>query len=165
MSICVPTRNRAASLRESLTSICAQDYSPIEIVISILIPYSVYLAAELVHASGVMAVVACGLYLSRQSSQLFSASVRLQTWAVWDSMTFAINGLVFVLIGLQLPYVLAGIREYGVRQLVLYGVLFSVVVIVLRLLWMYPGAYFAYFMFNKTSMTIDNGAIYTVDRP
>jgi CPA1 family monovalent cation:H+ antiporter len=122
------------------------DDGPIEIVISILIPYSVYLAAEVVHASGVMAVVACGLYLSRQSSQLFSASVRLQAWAVWDSMTFAINGLVFVLIGLQLPYVLAGIREYGVRQLVLYGVLFSVIVIVLRLLWMYPGANLAYFV-------------------
>jgi CPA1 family monovalent cation:H+ antiporter len=122
------------------------DDGPIEIVNSILIPYSVYLAAEAVHASGVMAVVACGLYLSRQSSQLFSASVRLQTWAVWDSMTFAINGLVFVLIGLQLPYVLAGIREYGVRQLVLYGVLFSVIVIVLRLLWMYPGANLAHFV-------------------
>jgi CPA1 family monovalent cation:H+ antiporter len=118
-------------------------------VISILIPYSVYLAAELVHASGVLAVVACGLYLSRQSSQLFSASVRLQTWAVWDSMTFAINGLVFVLIGLQLPYVLAGIREYGVRQLVLYGALFSVIVIVLRLLWTYPGAYLAYFIRSR----------------
>ena len=125
------------------------DDAPIEIVISILIPYSVYLAAEVVHASGVVAVVACGLYLSRQSSQMFSASVRLQTWAVWDSMTFAINGLVFVLIGLQLPYVLAGIREYGVGQLVLYGVLFSVIVIVLRLLWMYPGANLAYLVRSR----------------
>src|ERR1700681_1568431 len=65
------------------------DDGPIEIVISILIPYSVYLAAEVVHASGVMAVVTCGLYLSRQSSHLFSASVRLQPWSVWDSLTFA----------------------------------------------------------------------------
>jgi monovalent cation/hydrogen antiporter len=125
------------------------DDGPIEIVISILIPYSVYLAAEVVHASGVMAVVACGLYLSRQSSELFSATVRLQTWAVWDALTFAINGLVFVLIGLQLPYVLSGIREYSVRQLVLYGVLFSVIVIVLRLLWMYPGAHLAHFVRSR----------------
>jgi monovalent cation/hydrogen antiporter len=125
------------------------DDGPIEIVISILIPYSVYLAAEVVHASGVMAVVACGLYLSRQSSELFSATVRLQTWAVWDALTFAINGLVFVLIGLQLPYVLSGIREYSVRQLLLYGVLFSVIVIVLRLLWMYPGAHLAHFVRSR----------------
>lgn len=120
------------------------DDAPIEIVVSILTPYGVYLAAESVHASGVLAVVACGLYLSRQSSQFFSARVRLQVWAVWDSLTFAVNGLVFVLIGLQLPYVLAGIREYSLRQLLLYGALFSAIVILLRLLWMYPGAYLAY---------------------
>ena len=120
------------------------DDGPIEIVVSVLTPYAVYLAAESVHASGVLAVVACGLYLSRQSSQFFSASVRLQASAVWDSLTFAVNGLVFVLIGLQLPYVLVGIREYSLRQLLLYGALFSGIVIVLRLLWMYPGAYLAY---------------------
>ncbi|MFZ0739582.1 MAG: Na+/H+ antiporter [Candidatus Acidiferrales bacterium] len=120
------------------------DDGPIEIVVSILTPYATYLAAEAVHASGVLAVVACGLYLSRRSSQFFSATVRLQTGAVWGSLTFAINGLVFVLIGLQLPQVLAGIREYSFPQLLFYGALFSVIVIVLRLLWMYPGAYLSY---------------------
>ncbi|MGB9403899.1 MAG: cation:proton antiporter, partial [Candidatus Acidiferrales bacterium] len=59
------------------------DDGPIEIVVSILTPYATYLAAEAVHASGVLAVVACGLYLSRRSSQFFSATVRLQTGAVW----------------------------------------------------------------------------------
>lgn len=122
------------------------DDGPIEIVLSILTPYAVYLAAESVHASGVLAVVACGLYLSRKSSQFFSASVRLQALAVWDSLTFVINGLVFVLIGLQLPYVLAGIREYSVRQLLLYGAIFSFIVIGLRLLWMFPGAHLAHFI-------------------
>jgi monovalent cation/hydrogen antiporter len=122
------------------------DDGPIEIVISILTPYSAYLAAESLRASGVLAVVACGLYLSRQSSQFFSASVRLQAWAVWDSLTFVINGLTFVMIGLQLPYVLAGIHEYSLRELLLYGALFSGIVIVLRLLWLYPGAHLAYFI-------------------
>src|SRR5713226_3677911 len=55
------------------------DDGPIEIVVSILTPYAAYLAAESVRASGVLAVVACGLYLSRQSSEFFSASVRMQT--------------------------------------------------------------------------------------
>src|SRR5438445_8209349 len=99
------------------------DDGPIEIVVSILTPYAAYLAAESVRASGVLAVVACGLYLSRQSSEFFSASVRMQTWAVWDSLTFVVNGLVFVLIGLQLPHVLAGIRGYSLWDLVLYGAL------------------------------------------
>jgi CPA1 family monovalent cation:H+ antiporter len=122
------------------------DDGPIEIVVSILTPYTAYLAAESVHASGVLAVVACGLYLSRQSSEFFSAAVRIQAWAVWDSLTFAINGLVFVLIGLQLPHVLAGIRGYSLRELVLYGALFSAIVIILRLLWMFPGAHLAHFV-------------------
>jgi len=122
------------------------DDGPIEIVISILTPYTAYLAAESVRASGVLAVVACGLYLSRRSSQFFSASVRLQAWAVWDSLTFVINGLTFVMIGLQLPYVLAGIHEYTLGQLVQYGALFSGIVIVLRLFWLYPGAHLAYFI-------------------
>ena len=122
------------------------DDGPIEIVISILTPYTAYLAADSVKASGVLAVVACGLYLSRRSSQFFSAAVRLQAWAVWDSLTFVINGLTFVMIGLQLPYVLAGIQEYSLGQLVLYGALFSGIVIVLRLFWIYPGAKLAYFI-------------------
>src|SRR5262249_25056115 len=78
------------------------DDAPIEIALSILTPYVAYLAADFVRASGVLAVVACGLYLSRKSSHFFSATVRLQAWAVWDSLTFILNGLVFVLIGLQL---------------------------------------------------------------
>jgi CPA1 family monovalent cation:H+ antiporter len=124
------------------------DDGPIEIVVSVLTPYAAYLAAESVRASGVLAVVACGLYLSRQSSEFFSASVRMQSWAVWDSLTFAVNGLVFVLIGLQLPHVLAGIRGYNMAHLLLYGAMFSALVIVLRLLWMFPGGYLAYFIRN-----------------
>jgi Na+/H+ antiporter len=116
------------------------DDAPIEIVISILIPYATYLAAEALHASGVLAVVACGLYMSHKSSHFFSPRVRMQVWAVWDSFTFILNGLVFVLIGLQLPLVLAGIRQYSRWQLFSYAGLFSAVVILLRLVWMWPGA-------------------------
>jgi Na+/H+ antiporter len=122
------------------------DDAPIEITLTILVPYMVYLAAEAIHSSGVLAVVACGLYLSRKSSQFFSANVRIQASAVWDALTFVLNGLVFVLIGLQLPFVLAGIREYSFRQLLLYGALFSVIVILLRMIWMFPGAYIATFV-------------------
>lgn len=119
------------------------DDAPIEIALSILTPYGAYLAADFIHASGVLAVVACGLYLSRKSSQFFSPTVRLQAWAVWDSLTFVLNGLVFVLIGLQLPYVTATIRDHNLGTLVLYGLAFSGVLILLRLVWMFPGAYLA----------------------
>jgi len=120
------------------------DHGPIEIAISILVPYVAYLTAEAIHASGVLAVVACGLYLARRSSEFFSPGVRLQAWAVWDALTFILNGLVFVLIGLQLPYVLGGIRGYSLSTLILDGVLFSGLLIALRLLWIFPGALLAH---------------------
>ncbi len=122
------------------------DDGPIEIAVSILVPYGAYLAAESVKASGVLAVVACGLYLSRKSAKFFSPQVRLQAWAVWDALVFVLNGVVFVLIGLQLPYVMAGIAGYGRKELLLYGALFSAIVILLRVLWTYPGAKLAYFI-------------------
>jgi Na+/H+ antiporter len=120
------------------------DDGPIEIALSILVPYAAYLTADRIHASGVLAVVACGLYLSRRSSGFFSPGVRLQAWAVWDAVDFILNGLVFVLIGLQLPYVLAGIHDYSHGTLILYGALFSGLVIALRMLWIFPGSFLAY---------------------
>src|SRR5262249_10261555 len=119
------------------------DDGPIEIVLSILTPYVAYLTADSLHASGVLAVVACGLYLSRQSSHFFSPGVRLQVWAVWESLTFILNGLVFVLIGLQLHYVLASIRDHNLGTLIKYGAVFSGFLILLRLIWMFPAAYIA----------------------
>lgn len=122
------------------------DDGPIETNLSILVPYAAYLGAERLKASGVLAVVACGLYLGRRSTGLFSPTVRLQAYGFWNSLTFGLNGLVFVLIGLQLPMVLAGIRDFSFRTLLLYGGLFSALVIALRLIWVFPGAYISGFI-------------------
>jgi CPA1 family monovalent cation:H+ antiporter len=113
---------------------------PIEITISILVPYAAYLAADAVHASGVLAVVACGLYLSRRSASFFSPQVRLQAWSVWEALEFILNGLIFVLIGLQLPLIMQGLKDYSFATLALYGLSFSAILIVLRILWVFPGA-------------------------
>jgi len=117
------------------------DDGPIEIALSILTPYITYLTADTFHASGVLAVVACGLYLSRKSTEFFSPTVRLQVWAVWNSLDFILNGLVFVLIGLQLPYVLGNITNHRPGILLTYAVSFSALLILLRLVWTFPGAY------------------------
>jgi CPA1 family monovalent cation:H+ antiporter len=117
------------------------DDGPIEIAISILVPYAAYFTADALHASGVLAVVACGLYLTRRSAEFFSPGVRLQAGAVWDALSYVLNSLVFVLIGLQLPYALAGIHGYSLGTLVLYGALFSGLVIALRVIWVFPGAF------------------------
>ena len=119
---------------------------PIEITLSILVPYAAYLAAEEVHASGVLAVVACGLFLSRRSVTFFAPAVRLQIWSVWESLNFVLNGLVFVLVGLQLPSIRAGIRGYSLSTLVLDGAIFSGLLILLRLVWTFPGAAVSWFI-------------------
>jgi CPA1 family monovalent cation:H+ antiporter len=64
----------------------------------------------------------------------------LQTIAVWEALEFLLNGLVFVLIGLQLPYVLAGIQGRTKLSLVAYGLAFSAILALLRMAWMYPAA-------------------------
>jgi Na+/H+ antiporter len=120
------------------------DDGPIEIVISILVPYAAYLIGDRAHASGVIAVIACSMYMSRQSPQYMSPQVRLQTAAVWDALTFVLNGIVFVLIGLQLPYVVGQIDSMSYKVLLEYGVGFSAVMIIVRMVWVYGETYIAY---------------------
>jgi CPA1 family monovalent cation:H+ antiporter len=80
------------------------------------------------------------LFLSRRSGSFFSPAVRIQAYAVWDSLNFVLNGLVFVLIGLQLPAIRASIRGYSLSTLLLDGAVFSALLILLRLVWVFPGA-------------------------
>jgi monovalent cation/hydrogen antiporter len=120
------------------------DDGPIEIVISILVPYAAYLIGDRAHASGVIAVIACGMYMSRKSPEYMSPQVRLQMTAVWDALTFVLNGIVFVVIGLQLPYVMGQIGGLSRMVLLEYGVGFSAVIIALRMAWVYGETYIAY---------------------
>ena len=122
------------------------DDGPVEIAVSLIVPYAAYLAGDAIKASGVIAVVACGLLVSRQSSNFYSPRVRLQALAVWDALEFLLNGLVFVLIGLQLPYVLAGIRAQSKLELLAYGLGFSATLVLLRMVWMYPAAQIAWWV-------------------
>ncbi|MBV8114498.1 MAG: Na+/H+ antiporter [Silvibacterium sp.] len=132
------------------------DDAPIEITISILVPYAAYLAAQALHASGVLAVVACGLLLSRLSDRLFSPTVRIGAWSVWDSLTFILNGLVFVLIGLQFPAIRTSISSYGLSTIAMNGAIFSVLLILLRLVWVFPGASLSHFICQRWSHRREN---------
>jgi Na+/H+ antiporter len=109
--------------------------------LTLLTPYLAYLAAEECHVSGVLAVVAAGVFLSRRMAFIFDTQARLQTHAVWNTSTLLLNGLVFMLIGLELPDILAGLPGQTVRQAVGCGLLISLSVIVSRLLWVYPATY------------------------
>jgi CPA1 family monovalent cation:H+ antiporter len=114
----------------------------IEIALSFLTPYGAYLAAENVfHVSGVLAVVAAALYFSWNAHQVLSATTRVQAIAVWDMVVFVLNGLAFILIGLQLPSILDGLGGRSVPVLATFAVAIVGAVIVMRFLWVFPGAY------------------------
>jgi CPA1 family monovalent cation:H+ antiporter len=112
--------------------------SSVEITISIITPFVAYLGAEAAHCSGVLATLACGMYLAR-TRDLFSVRARIEGSAVWNTIDFILNGLVFLVLGLQMPRILAEIRSITTSQLIAYGALFSAFVIALRMICVYPG--------------------------
>lgn len=122
---------------------------PVEITVTLIAPYLAYLSAESFHCSGVLATVVCGLYLGRNRSELLTTFARLDTSAVWNTLDFILNGVLFILIGLQLPYILDGIREMSRVRMFRDAAFFSLLVIGLRLIWMYPGAWTAHFVRSK----------------
>jgi Na+/H+ antiporter len=108
-----------------------------DIVLSLVTPYFMYMAAEEVHASGVLAVVCGGLLLSNKRHFFLSSSSRLSGINVWDSLCFVLNGLVFTLIGLALPEITAGLEGVSISAAIGYGVLITVVLILGRILAAY----------------------------
>ncbi len=120
--------------------------SPVEITLSLATPYMAYLAAEGIHASGVLSAVVCGLYLGRKNSEILSINARLESSAVWKTLEFGLNGIVFILMGLQLPLILSGIHNLSAGQLARYGATFAILVVALRIIWVFPGAAIAYWI-------------------
>jgi CPA1 family monovalent cation:H+ antiporter len=100
-----------------------------------------YIIAEHFHYSGVLAVVSGGLFLSFRSHEIFAYNSRIQAYAFWETIIFLLNGLVFILIGLQLPQIIAGLGENSVGEAISYAVIISLVTIIIRVIWVFPGAY------------------------
>ncbi len=113
----------------------------VENTISLLTPFAAFIPAERLGASGVLAVVAVGLYLGRQVPSIASAPTRVQSQNVWELVTFLLEGLVFILVGLELPNVLASIGGRPTRGLLAAAAAISGAAILVRLLWVFAAAY------------------------
>jgi len=113
----------------------------IDTAITIVSPYLMYIGAEHFHWSGVMAVVSGGLFLSYRSHEIFAYDSRIQVYSFWEVIVFLLNGTVFILIGLQLPQIVTGLEQYTMTHVILYAILISVVTVVIRIIWVFPGAY------------------------
>lgn len=119
---------------------------PIEIVLTFVTPYCMYYAAESFHFSGVLAVVCGGLFLSYRRQQMLSYVSRIQGTNVWTSIVFVLNGIVFLLIGLQLKSIIDQLGDISVATATWYGIAISITLIFTRLVCTIGASYFTQFI-------------------
>src|SRR6266699_3724289 len=108
--------------------------------------YAAYLPAERLGVSGILAVVATGLYLGRVGPRFVAADTRVQNVGMWDVVVFVLEGLIFIITGLALRPILAGWSGPFARDLLSGAVLVSVTIIVARFVWVFPAAYVPRFL-------------------
>lgn len=109
--------------------------------LTLITPYVAYVFAERIHISGVLAVVTTGLMMSWRASEIYSHHTRIRNKAVWDTLIFLLNGFVFILIGLQLRSIIDDLEMYSSSQLLVYGLIVSIVTIVVRIVWVFSASF------------------------
>jgi CPA1 family monovalent cation:H+ antiporter len=114
--------------------------APVENTVKLLMPYVAWLAAERINVSGVLAVLTCGLLMTRHWGSI-SSGARLQARQLWDWLVFVLEGLSFVLIGVQLRTVVEGIEGRSLADLALAALALNLVVVVVRLALVYPASW------------------------
>lgn len=123
--------------------------SNIDTALTLMSPYIMFIAAEHFEFSGVLAVVSGGLFLSYRSHEILDHSSRIQTQNVWATIIFILNGLIFILIGLELPVIIHGLNGYSLEEGIKYGIIISIITILIRFVWVYPAAFLPRFFFKK----------------
>ncbi|MDB5205356.1 MAG: sodium:hydrogen antiporter [Flavisolibacter sp.] len=128
----------------------------IDIVLTLVTPYCMYYAAEHFHFSGVLAVVSGGLLLSSKRQSMLSYRSRIEGVNVWTSLVFVLNGLIFLLIGLQLPSITSQLGDISLGTAIWYGLAISFLLIVTRLLCTFGASIFTKIMSNFITVADPN---------
>jgi CPA1 family monovalent cation:H+ antiporter len=114
--------------------------TPVEITVSLLTPFAAYLPANSLGVSGVLATVTAGVIVGWFGPRIMESDTRLRGRAVWEFLVFALTGLVFILIGLQLSTVLGNQQGRSLPELVAFTAVISLAVILVRLAWVFAAA-------------------------
>ena len=112
-----------------------------ENTISLLTPFAAYLTADFFGTSGVLAVIAAAMYIGRGAVFVMRPATRLQNEATWTVVTFLLESLVFILIGLELPVIMEGLANYPLGTLVREAAIVTLCVVVVRMAWILPSTY------------------------
>jgi len=118
----------------------------IEIVLTLVTPYCMYYAAEYFHFSGVLAVVSGGLLLSTKRQSMLTYRSRIEGVNVWTNLVFVLNGLIFFLIGLELPEITKQLGDISLARAIGYGLGISLVLIIARFCCTFGAVIFTRFM-------------------
>ncbi len=113
--------------------------APSDVAFTIIEPYFMYWLAEQLHSSGVLAVVSGGLFMANRRLLFLNSTSRIRGFSVWESFVFILNGIVFLIIGLQLPEIVSGLRRNGIPlpTAIGYGILVTGILIVARIICSY----------------------------
>src|SRR5207253_2210011 len=125
------------------------DNIPAEIAVSLLSGYLAYIPAQALHVSGVLAAVVVGVYLGWRSPELSTPAMRMQGRAVWETLIFLLNALLFTLVGLQLRPILDTLSGRSAGALAADAVLVVATVIAVRIAWIFPFTYGPRFLFRR----------------
>ncbi|GHO46864.1 Na+/H+ antiporter [Ktedonospora formicarum] len=116
---------------------------PVYLTFTFLSGFAVYLLADALHASGVLAVIALGLFYAQPRFSTMTPVLRIQGTAIWEMVVFLLNGMIFILIGLQLRGVVERLAEAHISLIsaVVYAIVVCFVLAAVRMIWVFPGAY------------------------
>jgi CPA1 family monovalent cation:H+ antiporter len=117
------------------------DDPPVQTMFSLLTPYVAYFSGERLHVSGILAVVIAGIYYGWRAPRILSGRMRLQALPVWEMVTFILNGVLFMLIGLQLPQVVRALPPGVVTHVAELAILFFLLIVLVRFAWMFGATY------------------------
>ena len=117
------------------------DDPPVQTMLSLLTPYAAYFSGEAVHVSGILAVVIAGIYYGWRAPRILSARMRLQALPVWEMVVFILNGVLFMLIGLQLPLVIHSLVPGSITRAAILAILVVLVMMLVRFAWIFGTSY------------------------
>jgi CPA1 family monovalent cation:H+ antiporter len=119
----------------------------VELVLAVLTPFLAYWPPERLGGSGVLATVAAGLYISWNGPRLISAATRLQGIFFWDLLIYLIEGMIFLITGLQARTLIERMGQFSISELLVSAAAISAVVVVARFVWTFPAIYIPRWLF------------------
>lgn len=121
----------------------------IQAILSLSTPYVAYVAAEAAHTSGILAAVAAGLYSGIHDTRHLTPDTRRHTWEVWSLLLYVLNGLVFLLLGLEFRALFSVVSGSEVGRVAAVALALCVTLTLVRLAWVYPGAYLPHWVSDR----------------